>query len=63
MTSNFKNLADSKGFILLTNAEAFEIVGGARRRRRRRPNTSTGTGSLTPPVVIDLPIVGGADEE
>jgi hypothetical protein len=62
MISNFNNFAGLKGFISLTDAEAFEIVGGARRRRRRRPNTSTTTGGDNPPP-IDLPGAGGADEE
>ncbi len=62
MISNFNNLVGLKGFITLTDAEAFEIVGGARRRRRRRPNTTNNPGVSMPPPV-DLPGAGGADEE
>jgi hypothetical protein len=62
MISNLNNFASLKGFITLTDAEAYEIVGGERRRRRRRSNTSAGGGSPTPPPV-DLPGAGGADED
>jgi hypothetical protein len=61
MINNIKNLTGLKGFVVLTNAEAFEIVGGTRRRRQRRPNTANNPPISVPPT-IDLPSAGGADE-
>jgi hypothetical protein len=68
MINNLTSLIGLKGLISLSETEAFEVKGGARRRRRRRHGngnhggnngggTGIGTGEGGAPV--GLPIAGG----